>query len=43
MRERAEMFGGTLTILAAPGKGTTIRACLRESPLPGVPDLADIL
>lgn len=43
MRERAETFGGALTILATPGKGTTIRACLRESPPPGVPDLADIL
>ncbi|MGC8493384.1 MAG: PAS domain-containing sensor histidine kinase [Syntrophobacteraceae bacterium] len=26
MRERAEMFGGRLTIISAPGKGTTVRA-----------------
>jgi len=26
MKERAEMFGGTLSIESAPGNGTTLRA-----------------
>ena len=28
MRERAELCGGRLEIESAPGKGTTVRACL---------------
>lgn len=27
MKERAEMFGGSLSVQSAPGEGTTIRAC----------------
>ena len=33
MRERAEKIGGTLTILSAPGKGTTIQVTVPLPPL----------
>lgn len=35
MRERAESLGGTLTIAARPGAGTTVHACVPHSPAGG--------
>ena len=32
MRERIEMIGGTLSIISAPGKGTTVRAEIPFNP-----------
>ena len=29
MRERTEKLGGTLTVISSPGKGTTIRVCVK--------------
>jgi signal transduction histidine kinase len=33
MRERAELVGGTLAIVARPGKGTTIRVRMPVAPV----------
>lgn len=39
MRERTELFGGTLTLASAPGEGTRVHACWPlEAPLPTPPE-----